>query len=77
MKQKLMLRRDTDRPVDSQWYIVRKVVTKYPWYRADKVEWIPVTCKEAGYPRYGNAKATDIAYFLDDYCASCAVMRIK
>jgi hypothetical protein len=62
---------------ENRWYIVRKLVTKTCWFFPDKVEWIPLTCSEVGYPKYGVHLPEDISYFFDDYCASVACMKLK
>lgn len=76
-KQELRLRVDENRSEENQWYVVRKKITKRWGFFPDKIEWIPLTCSEIGYPRYGRHKPDDIAYFFDDFCASAACLKLK
>jgi hypothetical protein len=77
MTDQLRLKVNTEKPEsENRWYIVRKVITKRWGFLPNKVEWIPLTCSEVGYPRYGRHLPTDVSYFYDDYCASVACMKL-
>lgn len=78
MKNELMLKIDQEKPkTENRWYIVRKLITKRWGFLPNKIEWIPLTCAEVGYPRNGRQEPTDIAYFYDDFCASAACLKLK
>lgn len=78
MINELRLKVDTSKPEsEDRWYIIQKVITKRYWFLPNKVEWIPLTCSEVGFPKYGRPLPTDVAYFFDDYCASVACMRLQ
>ena len=78
MSSELRLRVNAEKPdSENRWYIVRKVVTKRMWCLPNKIEWLPLTCSEVGYPRYGVHLPSDTAYFFDDYCARVACMKLS
>jgi hypothetical protein len=78
MKNTLRLNINKDKPEsENRWFIERKVITKTWWFLPDKVKWLPLTCSEVGYPRYGVHLPTDISYFFDHFCASAACLKFQ